>query len=86
MKETNTSITNVSHVADTISKAILDVFLLKNQTVPTTMPVIVKIITLRVLMYISLKGRENAAIVKYIPVTGIDIAKPIVELLLPMKI
>ena len=36
MKETNTSITNVSHVADTISKA--DVFLLKNQTLPTTMP------------------------------------------------
>ena len=50
------------------------------------MPVTVKITTLRILMYISLKGRENAEIVKYISIIGIPIAKPTVELLLPMKI
>ena len=86
MKETSTSIASVLHVADTIVKAVFSVFIYKNQTVPTTMPVIVKITTLRILMYISLKGRENAAIVKYNPVTGTPIAKPTIELLLPIKI
>ena len=86
MKEKNTSITSVLHVANTIVKAVFSVSIYKNQTEPTTMPMTMKITTLRILMYISLKGRENAAIVKYNPVTGIHIAKPTVELLLPMKI